>query len=553
MVRRSIENKKAKLASVISFLFILICTISLTYLVFASPSVTTNNGASSYSVNEDTNFTFNITINNTDTGEVANITWVNITLQSSLIPTLSTNGTDASGVLSGSSGSNVLMWYNTTGGYVINGSNDFKHFWFNASSLTPAVYNITVDTFNSTDVSTSNITVTINDTTSPSLVNYSNFTSGNNTNVSAIMINISAEDNGVISAILIELFNSTHNRVNYSSSATSPLFANFTGHAEGTYYFNATVNDTYNNINTTTLTRTVLVDTTDPVIVLSSPADHHSTTTTAINFTFNVTDLSEINSCSLILNNAIINTDTSISKSLINGLYNSSLSVASYNWSINCTDIAGNTANTSTRRLNITSPVPASTTTSGGSDSSYTVFSADSEDLSKGYNKIMLKNWKISFKFENENHEFKLDFVNTTDVGFTINSITQKASLKQGEEKKFEITGDTYFDLLVRIDKIDFSSSYNPRANITLLAIKDSMTLEEQESKANLISEESNGSDLDRTSSEDQEDKKEESFQELNRLWIFLGIILILSLIFLIYRFLNKPNFKLNSKNNSKK
>ena len=63
-------------------IFVLAIIISL-YFVIAAHVITTSGGGTSYSVNEDIGFIYNISVNNTDEGQAANITQVNVTFSSS--------------------------------------------------------------------------------------------------------------------------------------------------------------------------------------------------------------------------------------------------------------------------------------------------------------------------------------------------------------------------------------------------------------------------------------------------------------------------------------
>lgn len=96
-----------------------------------------------------------------------------------------------------------------------------------------------------------------------------------------------------------------------------------------------------------------------PVINLISPADGASSTATAYNFTFNVSDDDDIDNCSLIFDGIIYNTLTNVTKDVTMGMYNSSLSTGSHIWQINCTDSDGNEGNSSERDLTITTPTAA--------------------------------------------------------------------------------------------------------------------------------------------------------------------------------------------------
>ncbi len=110
---------------------------------------------------------------------------------------------------------------------------------------------------------------------------------------------------------------------------------------------NFTLGGLYNNFT---------IDNTAPNITLVSPANQTVSTTNSYTFSFNVSDASSIINCSLIFNNAIINTITNVNTSITNGILGSSLPVGTYNWSINCTDIAGNTGTSINYLLTIQPP-----------------------------------------------------------------------------------------------------------------------------------------------------------------------------------------------------
>ncbi len=106
-----------------------------------------------------------------------------------------------------------------------------------------------------------------NDIDAPAL----SFVSPTETNASTItrsniVVNITASDINPLSILEVKLFNSSRIEINSSNSTSSPLFINFTGLADGLYYFNATANDSIGNLNSSE-TREVTIDTT----VTSSP------------------------------------------------------------------------------------------------------------------------------------------------------------------------------------------------------------------------------------------------------------------------------------------
>lgn len=230
---------------IILYIFILsICLVSATHEI--SPL--------SFSVDTGINFLYNIKVDNTDTGQTANITQVKIIIPSSFSFEETSNGTDSLSTFTNTS--TTLSWINSTQ-YVINGS-EWKNFWFNAIASTFGSYNITVTTINGTGSFSSNISVIVNDTISPS-INFVDPTPNHNSNLSQsyIAVNVTATDNIAIDTITIYLYDAT-NLVSSEIGSTSSFFTNFTGLTNRTYYINATVNDTFGNTDSTS-TRTIIL------------------------------------------------------------------------------------------------------------------------------------------------------------------------------------------------------------------------------------------------------------------------------------------------------
>jgi hypothetical protein len=261
-----------------SYLFLLICLVALVSLGFVSAAhiVTNSSLGTSFRANEDSPYVYNITINNTDPGQTANITQVNVTFWGNFNFTSNSNGTNAANVLF-SNTSSVLSWTNTTN-YVINGS-ELKYFWFNLTANTPGVYNITITTLNATGADSTNLSVTINDITAPYYIDFASPTPAAYSNLSqtSLPVNISVNDSySNINTIRIYLYNSTGGLVNNtnvsaaSSSMNTTGFINFTGLSEGVYYVNATANDSSGNENLTGPTRIITLDTTNPLISFGS-------------------------------------------------------------------------------------------------------------------------------------------------------------------------------------------------------------------------------------------------------------------------------------------
>ena len=91
----------------------------------------------------------------------------------------------------------------------------------------------------------------------------------------------------------------------------------------------------------TSSSRNLTLDLSPPNITLIFPLNNTNTTNTIVTFVFNVSDtLSNISSCSLIINGTIYQTNTSITA--INNSFVQQLNYGRYVWWINCTDLVGN-------------------------------------------------------------------------------------------------------------------------------------------------------------------------------------------------------------------
>ncbi|NJL44493.1 MAG: hypothetical protein HC945_04255, partial [Nitrosarchaeum sp.] len=118
-----------------------------------------------------------------------------------------------------------------------------------------------------------------------------------------------------------------------------------------------------------TLSNITITDESGPLIALMQPANNTlNRTGQTITFRYNVTDLSAISNCSLIIDQDINTTDETITKDIEQTL-TAQLANGQHNWSIQCTDALGQNATSVTYNitiafyppsvlaLNITSPV----------------------------------------------------------------------------------------------------------------------------------------------------------------------------------------------------
>jgi len=227
---------------------------------------------------------------------------------------------------------NVSIYlYNSTDlvNFSTNGSSPF---YVNFSGLSDGLYyyNATAnDTLgNSNQTETRNITL---DTINPNINFTAPTTSTGSYSQNYISVNVTANDTNP-STIKIYLYNST-GLYQSNISSTSPLFVNFTGLIDGTYYLNATVNDSAGNLNQTE-TRTIALDTPPSIIIISPLNQTYSSSTTSLDFNVSLNEVGS--SCLFSLNNATNVTMTKFNDTYFN--YTSSVSSGTYNVIFYCND-----------------------------------------------------------------------------------------------------------------------------------------------------------------------------------------------------------------------
>jgi parallel beta-helix repeat protein len=218
-----------------------------------------------------------------------------------------------------------------------------------------------------------------------------------------------------------------------------------------------------------------------PQISLVSPSNGLSSTNTSQVFSYNLSDTTSTN-CSLIVDEEVANSISSAEIiSEINNFTNSS-SVGSHNWSVNCTDINGNTSNSITRVFTITvedTSVPSSS--NGGSSN----FDAPQEQIEKGIEKILYRNWMVSFKIDTETHKLKVNSIQNNSANITISSDPITLTLMVGEEKKMNLSSLLYYDFYVRLNSVKSNS-----ANFTIQTINESIAIiptQTNETKASIV------------------------------------------------------------------
>jgi hypothetical protein len=416
-MKKSVIKNKKFIFIVFTFLFFLAMPFILAdHLITSTPSV--------LSVDEDVGFVYKINVANTDTGTSANITQVDITLPSSFVFLAGSNNTNASSHTFTNT-SNVLTWEND--GLVMNETT--KYFEFNATAFTPGDYNFTIDTTNSTTTITSNVSVTINDKTPPEVLESSITSPVSNSNHSdTLTLSVNVIDNLGVEAVIFNLTNASISQTYSASSAggntwTTPLNTN--DFSNGFYNLTVYANDSAGNLNDSAFVYNVFFDNTNPTITFScSPLSLNKGNTITCSCSGADADSGVLS--------------TSYTKNP------STSSVGTSTTTCTITDYAGNLISSSIEYV-------VKSFESGGPPT----YAPSESQLKEGYKKVMYENWRVSFKVGSSSHTFKVEDLTQTSAKITISSQTQEAVLLIGEEKKFDVSGDGYYDVLVKLNSID--------------------------------------------------------------------------------------------------
>jgi len=278
----------------------------------------------------------------------------------------------------------------------------------------------------------------------------------------------------------------TNSTYNLMWTNETGFIINFTLHS---FWFNATATTpgvfnisvgTYNNTAWQYSNISVVVnDTTAPTVTLQEPVNATSSTKSDYNFTFNVTDVLTVSDCYLIFGDVIWANFTSPSKTVVNGLYNESLDGGF--WSVNCTDNSGNIGASEVRTIKIkaiTSSVGSGSTGGASANVWSKVYAINDNQFKEGYTKDLVKKNKVEFKIGELVHSVGVKEVSSSTVKIQVASTPQEAVLNVGEKRKFEVTGDDYYDVLVNLNSITGSI-----ASMTITSIREAMSAADQEQK----------------------------------------------------------------------
>jgi len=201
-----------------------------------------------------------------------------------------------------------------------------------------------------------------------------------------LVANISSSDTN-LDTITVYLYNSSLELVGSSLDSSSPIFYNFTSLSDGTFYLNATANDTAGNINSTA-TRIYLIDTTIPLIsyVEGTEDDGVYKARNWINVNVTASDANEANITFSLYNSSSDSINDSAETAGTRQINFTGLSDGVYYYNVTIEDELSNRNSTATRNITLDNANPSITiatpsnntyTDDAGLDVNYTVSDAN--------------------------------------------------------------------------------------------------------------------------------------------------------------------------------
>lgn len=407
------------------------------------------------------------------------------------------------------------------------GLNNVSNFSYNFTYEDSYRWNcLFVDVLNSASFASSNFSLTY-DLTSPSISLISPI---NNSYQNAGRFNVSLNENGSCRYSL----NNGINNITMNSSDNRTFFdINFSLIQDRVYNVSYYCNDTAGNGNVSAK-MFFTIDLTSPNVTLISPSDSYGATDSqTIIFQYNVSDNLNISRCDLIVNGALVSSNSSeIGNSTNNISYLVGIG-SGQNWSVNCTDFVGNIGNSSIRTFTINNPSPPAPVSSGGGggggSSSGTTYSLTESQTIEGINKELVKGDKIKFVVSSSSHTLLLNKVDSNVVNVTISSNPINLILELGRVYKLSLNSSDYYDLQVKLEGIS-----GGEANVTLRAIHEQVNPPIISSNVSVAD---NASQLNRNN---VEDKIAKNSIRLN-LYEMVVLIIVFVLVVLIFWFVLKP------------
>jgi len=241
-----------------------------------------------------------------------------------------------------------------------------------------------------------------------------------------------------------------------SSGLVNNTFSNIsiTNLADGTYKWAVYCNDSDSNFDWTDTNRTLIIDTTNPTASAScTPRDLRN---------------GEPTTCTC----SGADTTSGIYTKTANSVVDTSSLSGTQTYTCTVTDYAGNSAS-ATATYVVTDGGGSSLPSGGTSTTFWTAgtHTVTNEQFAESFTKEVSVKQRLKINIGTQEHHVGLTGITATTATIEIASDPQTATLSIGDERKFEVTDDDYYDIFVKLNSIT-----NSKANITIKSINELIT-----------------------------------------------------------------------------
>ncbi len=221
--------------------------------------------------------------------------------------------------------------------------------------------------------------------------------------------------------------------------------------SDGTYIWNCYVNDTAGNSDWD-VNRTINIDNVAPSISLSLI----SSTKTSLSIEI----VGKEGTCTVDRSGASISGSTLTETGLSCG--------TTYAYTVTCTDAAGNSGSSESTEFS-TSKCPSS----GKVTKPFWTNTVVVGDIKEGYTRALSEKQRIKVTLKGEEHYVGVIKVAENTATINVSSTPQQAVLSIGEEKKFDVDNDGYYEIYVKLNGIE-----DNKADITIKEISEKVPAE---------------------------------------------------------------------------
>jgi len=293
---------------------------------------------------------------------------------------------------------------------------------------------------------------------------YTNATAKKNTSLLTLNISVADTLSGFADSYCVFDINGTNETVAVSDDWCNTTQLNLTGLIDGNKTIDIWVNDSANNVGVNLSTFVVWVDTTAPVATFTcNPSTIGNGATTTCTCTG--TDTGGVG-----VNDSLTTAAVTITSGSTFGIFTTGTS--------NCTitDYAGNTHNATGTYTVASDSATDSTSSTSKTPMRWTgTFVINEEQFSEGNTKQVAVNKRLRFKVKNINHHLGVLELTDTTAKIEVSSTPQEATLSVGDTRKFDVSEDGYYDLVVTLNSI-----LGGKADLTIKSISELITVESE-------------------------------------------------------------------------